>query len=75
LGRYCYKNTGPQCRKCNRFREGNKAGFALYLIRQYGVEVIAELDAYQHQTKRWKVPELQALIIELRDKLSSNASP
>lgn len=68
-GRYDPRNTNPQCKKCNRFREGNKAGYAVFLQKKYGPEVIEELNKLQYTIKRFEVDELQAMIRETRDSL------
>lgn len=69
LGRYDERNTAPQCKKCNRFREGNKAGYAVYLQEKYGPEVIADLNKLQYQVKRFTPEELQEMILTTREKL------
>jgi len=67
--RYDERNVHPQCRKCNRFSEGNKAGYTLYLQEKYGPDVIADLNREQHIIKRFRVAELQELIKETRKKM------
>ena len=62
LGRYKRENCHAQCKKCNRFREGNKAGYAVYLQKQYGPNILEELNQLQYQVKRFTVDELQELI-------------
>jgi hypothetical protein len=67
--RYDERNVHPQCRRCNRFQEGNKAGYTLYLQKKYGPNIIADLNQEQFVVKRFKVHELQALIKDLNAKL------
>ena len=43
--RWCEKNCNLQCRSCNRFQEGNAAGYTLGLIKKYGGTIIEELIA------------------------------
>jgi len=67
--RYDPRNVHPQCKKCNRFREGNKSGYTLFLHSKYGMETIEELNQAQYQVKRFKVDELQEMIKEWREEL------
>jgi hypothetical protein len=60
--RYDDRNVHPQCRKCNRFQEGNKAGYTLYLQSKYGPQVIADLNNEQNVITRFQVSELQEMI-------------
>ena len=46
--RYNEKNCNAQCRKCNRFEEGNMSGYTLGLIDKYGKGIIELL----HSAKR-----------------------
>lgn len=68
-GRFDIRNTNPQCKKCNRFNEGNKAGYAVYLQKRYGPEVIEELNKLQYIIKRFLPEELQEMIRKVRDDL------
>jgi hypothetical protein len=70
-GRFDPRNTNPQCKKCNRFREGCKSGYALFLIKKYGVGVIEELHNMQWQIKRFTPDELQQMILDTRLKLKT----
>lgn len=38
------ENIHPQCAGCNRFHEGNKHQYTLYMIDMYGREKIEELE-------------------------------
>ena len=67
--RYHPKNVHAQCRQCNRYDEGNKSGYSLFLTRAYGPGIIAALDHLGHQSKRFRAPELLELIAEYRAKL------
>jgi hypothetical protein len=70
LGRYKRENCHAQCRKCNRFREGNKAGYAVYLQKRYGNEILDSLNQLQYQTHKFTVDELQELIVQIRKMLA-----
>ena len=41
--RYSETNVNAQCRKCNRFDEGNSIGYAIGLTEKYGKDVINKL--------------------------------
>lgn len=68
-GRYLRENCHAQCKKCNRFREGNKAGYATYLIRTYGPDIIERLNQLQYQVRRFTVAELQEQVRWVKDEL------
>ena len=61
-GRYKRENCHVQCRKCNRFREGNKAGYAVFLMNKYGPGIVDELNQLQYKVYRFTIPELRELI-------------
>lgn len=60
--RFYKKNTHPQCRWCNRFNEGNKPGYALHLMKDYGPDILYELDREKNKIKKWTPSELTDLI-------------
>ncbi len=62
LGRYKRENCHAQCRKCNRFREGNKAGYAVFLQNQYGEQILDQLNQLQYLVKKFTTDELEELI-------------
>ena len=51
--RYNEKNCNLQCRACNRFQEGNAAGYTLGLIAKYGKQVINELHIASKLPTKW----------------------
>lgn len=46
--RYAEKNVHAQCRKCNRFDEGNQIGYTRGLIKKYGAGIIDLLEVKKH---------------------------
>ena len=46
--RYDERNCHASCRKCNRFLEGNKESYSLFLIKKYGPNIFEELNE-----KKW----------------------
>jgi hypothetical protein len=61
-GRYLRENVASQCRSCNRFNEGNKSGYTLFLQNKYGEDIIERLNQLQYQVKHFEVDELQGMI-------------
>lgn len=60
--RYNEKNCNAQCRKCNRFDEGNSIGYTRGLIRKYGTQVIDELEILKHQESHLSDFDYEVLI-------------
>lgn len=50
--RFSEQNTALQCRKCNRFDEGNFEGFRKGLIKKYGEGIIDKLYEAKNQINR-----------------------
>lgn len=59
--RYSEKNCNAQCRECNRFYEGNASGYALGLIKKYGVGIIEELNLKKNIYRKFTQVEIDAL--------------
>ena len=55
-------NVHGQCRHCNRFSEGNSAGYTLFMIRKYGADRIELLDALSRETANWSESDLELMI-------------
>ena len=51
--RFHEKNVFAQCRKCNRFDNGNPAGYAKFLLSRFGENILDELIQLSHQAKKW----------------------
>lgn len=60
-----------QCRYCNRFDEGNAAGYTLFMLRKYGEDHINLLMSMKTPHK-WTDSELEVLIKEYRAKIKQN---
>jgi hypothetical protein len=60
--RYDATNVHAQCRRCNRFDEGNAAGYSLFMLEEYGQDHIDHLDELHHQFKKFTPDELEELI-------------
>ncbi|HDY66584.1 MAG TPA: recombinase [Candidatus Scalindua sp.] len=65
--RYNEKNVHLQCRACNRFDDGNPAGYALFLMRVYGNDdyyderVIIDLRVLSRGSTRWTQFEINSM--------------
>lgn len=60
--RFSEMNCNMQCRKCNRFDEGNIIGYRRGLVRKYGEQRVLLLEAQKYQAKHWSDFELEAMI-------------
>lgn len=60
--RFCEVNCNMQCRKCNRFDEGNIMGYRQGLLKKYGEQRVILLEAQKHESKHWADFELEAMI-------------
>ena len=67
--RYYFRNTYPQCKRCNIMLGGNYPEFTHRLIGRFGVEIIEELVAMKRITKQFKPYELEELIDEFKGKV------
>lgn len=67
--RYEDKNTGCQCHHCNRYSEGVKDQFAIYLQRKYGSDILEWLNTKKQETKFYTHTELEELVIVLKAKV------
>lgn len=69
--RYDERNVWPQCRGCNRFRNGNLDEYALFLLNRFGQSVLDELNQRKHQTTKMSVLDYEHLIRVYKDKLEN----
>jgi hypothetical protein len=67
--RFDKRNVAPQCRVCNRWAEGRKYEFGVYLVKTYGKGIIDELRQAAHVTRRFAVEELDGMINEWKKEL------
>ena len=62
-------NVHAQCSACNRFNEGNAAGYAMFMIKKYGQKHVDYLLALKNETVKWTDFELELLIKEYKEKV------
>ena len=67
--RFDERNVHPQCRECNRFKEGRKDEYALALINLYGPEILEVLNKEKWTIKQYSGWEIEAMIKDYRAKL------
>jgi len=69
--RYDEMNVHPQCKYCNRFREGMKDEYALFLIKTYGEDILNELHQKKYSVGKLTHEDYQELYEMYKEK--SNA--
>lgn len=62
-------NSHFQCRRCNRFEEGNGVGYTLFMIDKYGREHVEYLRVLKNETMRFSVGEIELMIKDYKQKL------
>jgi hypothetical protein len=67
--RWDERNVQPQCRHCNRFKEGQKDSYALFLVRKYGANILEELNNQKHNICQFRTLELEEMIKDYKEKL------
>lgn len=55
------ENIHPQCVRCNRFLEGNKHLYTLYMLDMYGREKIEELEQLARRTESWRLADYEEM--------------
>jgi len=63
------QNVHAQCAHCNVFLSGNQLEYRRQLIKLYGEGIDIELEDKATETKKYTIPELEELIIELKEKI------
>lgn len=63
------KNIFPQCNNCNGAHRGMSIAFTLFMIEKYSIEFVKELLELKGQTKKYKRPEINKLIKELKGRI------
>lgn len=68
--RFDEKNCNAQCRKCNRFDEGNNIGYMKGLVAKYGDKIIDELYVKKHHTSKFSKVEFELMADYYKKKVS-----
>lgn len=69
--RYYHNNLRPACRNCNKNLHGNTAIFTEKLIAEIGLNEYEKLCFLKNQIKKWNALELEQIIKEHEELLSS----
>ena len=67
--RFDEKNCNAQCRKCNRFEEGNAQGYRRGLIEKYGEKADELLEMKKFNTSHLNLPEIEILTKYYKEKI------
>ena len=62
-------NCHAQCRSCNRFSEGDAAGYALFMLDKYGKKQVEYLRALRQQTAKFTDTEGELMLADLKQKI------
>ena len=64
-------NINRQCRKCNRYLNGNEINYVKGFIERYGLPAFNDLSkkAVETKNKKWSADELQAIINKYKQKI------
>lgn len=68
--RWDERNVNPQCKGCNLFQKGNYPGYARWLIRTYGPDIIDDLFASKNKVKKMSPSDYAEEIEYYTDKLA-----
>jgi len=67
--KYDERNVKPQCKKCNRFMGGNQDEFAIHLKKDYGDDILEELNKLKWGYKKFSIEELEERITYYKEQL------
>jgi hypothetical protein len=68
--RFDERNINAQCRKCNRFLDGNQRHYYHGMVKKYGHKVVSELESKEHLTRKWDSFELEELFRYFTQKIA-----
>jgi len=59
--RFNEMNCQTQCKRCNKFQQGNDVEFRKYLVEEYGENAVLLLEAQRHKTTKRGAFEIKAI--------------
>ena len=62
-------NVHAQCIPCNRFSEGDAAGYALYMLDRYGRDKVDYLRSLSRTTAKFTDSEGELMLLDFKKKL------
>lgn len=68
--RFSEVNCNAQCRRCNRYDEGNMSGYRQGLVRKYGEQRVIILEASKNDIKKYSDFEYETLIEEYKKEIN-----
>ena len=60
------RNVFKQCRRCNRFLNGNELMYREGLVKRFGVDFVTELEQYANETRQYKWTKEQLIAKKLQ---------
>lgn len=66
--RYSEDNVHLQCRKCNRFDEGNITGYSIFMINKFGSDILSKLSVAKNVTVKMGKYELSQIAFFYKSK-------
>lgn len=72
--RYDDRNVHPQCSKCNRYEEGRKLEYVLYLQKRYCPDIVDDLIVKSRKTKTFTLNDLKKWVKEWRAEINKMAT-
>lgn len=67
--RWHEENCHPQCGACNVLRRGNPIGYARYLLKRYGPDILDRLDAESRKPVKFTRSDLAGMIEDYQARL------
>lgn len=65
----CEENVNVQCVPDNYYKRGNPQGYAVGLVRKYGVDILGKLEKAKKTPKRYSYKDLLKIEEELKEKI------
>ena len=62
---FCFENVHCQCAGCNKYKHGNLAKYASYIVNTYGVGKLEELELWSNEVIKYTVSDYEAIINNL----------
>ena len=69
--RFDLRNISSQCITCNQFNGGNVHEYRKNLIKKIGITEFEDLERKAHETRKFSIPEIKAMIQEFKQKIKN----
>ena len=67
--KYDERNVHVQCKSCNNYHSGEIAEYAVYLVSEYGQNILLELVRKGREYKKFTLDELKQMAKKYREKI------